>query len=158
MTTKAAPPAKTPRKRAKTAAKKGSAPAVKAAKRPAVGANRGRAGTTRSAGAKLRAELTQDGDRVGVTVLIRQAARVADRLEAIDKLLSGDADAWAVVGIPRTDTKRGRVVVEVKVDNLMVEERSQTTLFRHLLGEIHKQRAGVTTPSTPGDDDDDLDV
>lgn len=101
----------------------------------------------------MRAELGRDGDATGVSLLVKQAARVADRLETIDRLLAGDAAMWATVSLPRPDAKRGRIVVEMRVDNLLVEERSQTTLFRHLLGEIHKQRAGI--PVGGGDDDDD---
>lgn len=101
----------------------------------------------------MRAELGSEGDAIGVSLLVKQAARVADRLEVIDRLLAGDAAMWATVSLPRPDGKRGRVVVEMRVDNLLVEERSQTTLFRHLLGEIHKQRAGI--PVGGGDDDDD---
>lgn len=88
-------------------------------------------------------------------MLIRQAARLADRLEAIDKLMSGQADAWAVVSLPRSDEKRGRVIVEVQVDDALKEERALATLFRHVLADIHKQRSGMKGGGD-GDEDDDL--
>lgn len=87
-------------------------------------------------------------------MLIRQASRVADRLEAIDALLKGDADAWLTVSLPRSDAKRGRVMVEVQVDGLVKEERAQSVLFRSLIADIYKQRAGLGGDND--DDDDDL--
>ena len=145
------------KKAAKTGVAKGAAPAKKAAKRAPTGRKRAATGAAESTGARLRRELTQERDSVGVTMLIRQAARVADRLENIDRVLSGDARAWVRVGIPRLDTDGGRVVVEVTVDGLVKEERAQTTVLRNLLSEIHRQRSGLPG-APPGDEDDDLDV
>jgi hypothetical protein len=100
--------------------------------------------------------LTRKGDSVELSLLIRQASRIAERLEAIDRLLSGSADAWAVVSLPRTDSKRGRVVVEVQVSDLVREERAQSVLFRGVLADIHRQRAGLPAGGDDGDEDDDL--
>lgn len=164
MTPKRAPAAEPPKRpsaakqAAKTPAKKGSTPAKKAPKRAAAGTKRARTGAKETPGGRMRRELARAGDTVGIEVLIRQAARVADRLENIDRVLSGDGATWTTVGIPRSDEKRGRIVVEVRVDNLMVEERSQTTLLRHLLAEIHRQRSGLPGGPPPPDEDDDLDV
>jgi hypothetical protein len=135
---------------------KGAAPAKKApvkAVRPAVRASRGR---PRSAGKSLLAQLTRKGDPVELSLLIRQAARIAERLEALDRLLSGSADAWAVVSLPRGDGERGRVVVEVQVADLVREERAQSVLFRGVLADIHRQRAGLPAGGGDGDEDDDL--
>ncbi|KPG49498.1 hypothetical protein AN916_20875, partial [Mycobacteroides immunogenum] len=50
------------------------------------------------------------------------------------------------------------VIVEAKIDSTIAEERQQTTLLRHLLAEIHKQRAGSMGPNGGGgSEDDDLD-
>jgi len=93
-----------------------------------------------------------------VKALIRQAARHADRLEAIDRVLSGDAKAWATVGLPRI-TDGGVAKIEVRVDDLVKEERSQATALRSLLAEIHRQRSGLPgLPPGPGQEDDDLKV
>lgn len=104
----------------------------------------------------MLAELTRKGDSVGTALLIRQAARIADRLEAIDRLLSGNADAWAAVSLPRTDAKRGRVLVEVQVGDLVREERAQAVLFRHILADVHRQRAGLPGGNPDDAEDDDL--
>ena len=156
-----------PRKRApaakaaaKAPAKTGAAPAKKATKRAVPARKRAPTGTRRPLSEQIRSELGRDGDPVGTTILVRQAARVADRIERIDELLSGDAKAWARVGIPRLDTDGGRIVVEVHVSDLVKEERQQTTVLRNLLAEIHRQRSGQ--PADPPDpskkEDDDLDV
>ena len=158
----AAEPPKRPapaKKAAKAPAKKGAAPAKKATKRAAPARKRVATGAKTSLAAQIRDQLGRDGDAVGTTILVRQAARVADRIERIDELLTGDAKAWARVGIPRLDTDGGRVTVEVRVDDLVKEERQQTTLLRNLLAEIHRQRSGQPPePPDPTKEDDDLDV
>lgn len=116
-------------------------------------------GAKTSLSAQIRDQLARDGDPVGTTILIRQATRVADRIERIGEVLEGDSTAWRRVGIPRLDTDGGRIVVEVRVDDLVKEERQQMTLLRNLLAEIHRQRSGQPAdPPDPSKEDDDLDV
>ncbi|AYB69344.1 terminase small subunit [Mycobacterium phage Gancho] len=144
---------------AKTRAKKGAAPAKKAAKRAAPARKRASTGRKTPVADRVRSELGRDGDPVGIVLLVQQAARVAERIDRINDVLSGTASAWARVGIPRLDTDGGRIVVEVRVDDLVKEERQQTGLLRNLLAEIHRQRSGQ--PAAPPDvtrEDDDLDV
>lgn len=155
------PPKRPPaaKKAAKAPAKKGVAPVKKATKRAAPARKRAPAASKTSLAVQIRDQLGRAGDPVGTTILVRQAARVADRIERIDELLTGDAKAWARVGIPRLDTDGGRIVVEVRVDDLVKEERQQTTLLRNLLAEIHRQRSGQPPdPPDPTKEDDDLDV
>jgi hypothetical protein len=155
------PPKRAPaaKKAAKAPAKKGAAPAKKATKRAAPARKRAPAASKTSLAVQIRDQLGRAGDPVGTTILVRQAARVADRIERIDELLTGDAKAWARVGIPRLDTDGGRIVVEVRVDDLVKEERQQTTLLRNLLAEIHRQRSGQPPdPPDPSKEDDDLDI
>lgn len=150
-----------PKKAAKAPAKNGSAPAKKGtspAKKAPDSASTRRRRAVESAGSALKRELTGDRDTVGITVLIRQAARVADRLENIDRVLSGDGDAWLRMSLPRSDAKRGRVIVEARVDDLVKEERAQTTVLRSLLSEIHRQRSGLPGAPPGPDEDDDLAV
>lgn len=105
----------------------------------------------------LLQELGHDGDPVAVKMLVRQAARVGARLDAIDQLLSGKADAWCIVSSVFAGEKSPtRLVVEVRADSLLVEERNQATLYRHLLGQIQQHRAGLPAPPPEGDKDDDL--
>lgn len=140
---------------AKTPAKSGAVSAPPRAKAAASGRARASAVARPGAGDRLRTELTQPGDSYGVTVLINQAARVADRLDVLDKLLSGHEATWVKLDPPRvidTTDKIATIRVDVRIDSPILEERQQTTVLRHLLSEIHKQRAGI--PGNPGDDDD----
>lgn len=127
-------------------------PAKAVARKP-----RRRAATPRTAVECLLQELGHAGDPVSVKLLVRQAARVGARLDAIDQLLSGNADAWAIVAPVFAGGKvPSRLVIEVRADNLLVEERNQATLYRHLLGQIQQHRAGLPAPPPEGDKDDDL--
>ncbi|WP_231896915.1 hypothetical protein [Mycobacteroides stephanolepidis] len=100
-----------------------------------------------------------------MTALIRQAARVADRLETLAGINSGVESSWVRLdlrGIVSAADDNGRkpvtVIVEAKIDSTIAEERQQTTLLRHLLAEIHKQRAGSAGQGGGGGaEDDDLD-
>ncbi|SHP09614.1 Uncharacterised protein [Mycobacteroides abscessus subsp. abscessus] len=145
---------------------------VKAAKRTATGTKRtstgtgqATAGTEPGAGERLRAELEHKEDGPGLTALIRQAARVADRLETLAGINSGVESSWVRLdlrGIVAAAGDNGKnpatVIVEAKIDSTIAEERQQTTLLRHLLAEIHKQRAGsMGSNGGGGAEDDDLD-
>lgn len=142
--------------RAKPAAKTVTVRAPARAKSAVSGRRRAASGARPAAGERLRAELAKDGDPYGITVLINQAARVADRLEVLDRLLSGDDPTWLKIDgarVVEVTPKTVAVIVEVRVDNPILEERQQTTVFRHLLAQIHQQRANI-----PGGGDDDDDV
>lgn len=146
----------TPRKAAKSAPLKGASRAPVRVKAATSGRRRAPAGKPPGAGERLRTELAKDGDPYGVTVLINQAARVADRLESLDRLLSGDGSMWLQLDpaiVNQLSDKVAEVRVDVRVDKPILEERNYTTALRHLLAEIHKQRANI--PGS-GDDDDDV--
>ena len=102
----------------------------------------------RTAGERLSDELTRDGDSITVRELIGHAARFADMIERCDELIQGKRSAWMHV---RTNSDQ---VIEVRISDPVRERRQLTTELRHLLGEVHKQRAGIPMA---GDDDDVLD-
>lgn len=134
-------------------------------KRTAAGTGQAQAGAEPGAGERLRVELERKEDGPGLTALIRQAARVADRLETLAGINSGVESSWVRLdlrGIVAAADDNGKnpatVIVEAKIDSTIAEERQQTTLLRHLLAEIHKQRAGSMGPNGGGgSEDDDLD-
>jgi hypothetical protein len=99
-----------------------------------------------SAGERLVADLSREGDGYHIEVMIVEASRIADRLDKLAALLSGEKSAWATVRIGRD------AVAELKVDNALQEARAQATTLRGLLYEIHRQRAGIEIE--PGDEDD----
>jgi len=102
---------------------------------------------TPTAGDRLVAELAHPGDPYGITVMVKEAGRIADRLDKLAALLSGERKEWLSLKLGRNE------LYEVKVDNALGEARHQATTLRGLLAEIHRQRAGF---ALIGDDDDDL--
>jgi hypothetical protein len=96
-------------------------------------------------GARLVADLSSDDDPYAVSLLIVEAGRVADRLDALAGLLSGERSSWI-------DFKHRGSSVTVTIDGALSEARQQAGCLRGLLGEIRRQRAdkpGVL----PADDD-----
>lgn len=88
--------------------------------------------------------LARDNDPAEITALIVEAARMKDRLDKFDMLLSGDVDAWCRL-IPSDDGP----VYELRVSGAMTQSRQTATVFRQTLAEIVRLRAN--------DDDDDDD-
>jgi hypothetical protein len=101
-----------------------------------------------TAGERLVADLGRDDDPYGIKVMVTEAGRIADRLDTLAALLSGERSSWLSLKLGRDKQ------IEVKVDNALGEARHQATTLRGLLAEIHRQRAGI--PMGP-DEDDDLD-
>ncbi|WP_245720863.1 hypothetical protein [Nocardia pseudovaccinii] len=69
-----------------------------------------------------------------MTVLILEAARVGDRLDDLNRILTGDGEFWAHVTTGRDG------VLEIRVDAALQEARQQATVLRQLLAEIRRQR------------------
>lgn len=99
-----------------------------------------------TAGQRLLAELSCEGDDYSLQLLVSRAAQTADWLEKLDGLLAGDKAAWATVRMGRGET------LELRVDNALGEARQQTTVLRHLLGAIHQRRSGVPLVDDADDD------
>lgn len=92
-----------------------------------------RRGPAPAAGDRLRAELGREGDSFSVLLLIEQAARNADRLDRINDMLAGDSTAWFEVEIAGQ-------VAEVRVTNLVVEERQRSAALAKILVDIARMR------------------
>lgn len=88
--------------------------------------------------------MTRDNDAAEITALIVEAARMKDRLDKLDAMLSGDVDSWARL-IPHDDGP----VYELRISGAMTQSRQTATVFRQTLAEIVRLRAN--------DDDDDDD-
>lgn len=139
-----------------TEAETGPSPAPKRGRGRPKGSTSGRktakVGPPAGWGEKIRADLAKDGDPPGVTLLIRQAARCADRLEALDRVLRGDASGWlrleSAAVVPRDGKVPARLTVELKIDAAVTEERQQSKLLATLLADIHRQRASMP-PAPP---------
>lgn len=98
-----------------------------------------------TAGQRLISDLSKEGDRYALTVMIIEAGRIADRLEKLDDILSGEQTLWARL----RESREGDIYVQV--DGALSEARQQATVLRHLIAEVQKQRA--MNPEAPPDDD-----
>jgi len=67
--------------------------------------------------------------------LALEAARQADRLDHLQRVLAGDTQTWLVVSLPARD--EGPLVLQV--GNAMVEARQTATSLRSLLGQLAAQ-------------------
>lgn len=86
------------------------------------------------AGDKLQRELAWPEADAAAKSLLTQVGRVADRLEVIARLLSGDAGEWLAVRVSGQ-------VLEVRVSDLVREERQQSEVLRKLIMDIQRLRA-----------------
>lgn len=84
-------------------------------------------------GQALLDALTAPHDDAVTSTLVLEAARTKDRLDRLNRLTSGDEDAWC-----RVLTVEGELVL--KLDSAMSEQRQLTTVFRQLLSEIQKRQ------------------
>jgi hypothetical protein len=82
----------------------------------------------------------------GNHALAVEAARIADRLDKLESVLSGDADTWCRIRVPRGDDAE---TVTVVVDGALSEARQQANVLRQIV-------AGL--PMKGGDDDSDADA
>lgn len=100
----------------------------------------------RTAGLQLFDSLHDDADPYSLTVMIIEAARIKDRLDKFDRLLSGDEDRWLRLVPSRGDVE----VLEVKADSALQESRQLAVVLRQMLAEIRRQKGDAG-----GQDDDD---
>jgi len=99
----------------------------------------------KTAGQRLISDLSHQGDPYAITVMIVEAARIADRLERLDAALTGETQTWLRL------TEGRDAVLELRVDNALAEARQQATVLRHLIAEVQRQR--LHTKDAPTDDD-----
>lgn len=84
-------------------------------------------------GQALFDDLTSDSNDASTAALVVEAARTKDRLDRLNRLTAGDADAWAHVV-----TVEGEIVL--KIDSAVAEQRQLSTVFRQLLAEIQRRQ------------------
>ena len=140
--TKTAPSsAEQPPDQAKQSARKRTQPASKAGQTAPAPVKLVRKGRRPTAGARLVREMAGKKDSFERTTLIAQAARLADRLEVIARLLDGDPDSWQAVKI-------GGQVATVVVTDVVREERQLSEVLRKLMMDI--QKLGGDDPKSAG--------
>lgn len=90
-----------------------------------------------TAGERLVRSLEAEDDPAAVTALIVEAGRMKDRLDQLDRVLSGEDDFWLDV---MEDHGGDRLVVVV--DKALAESRQLATVFRQTLAEIQRRQGG----------------
>lgn len=111
------------------------------APKPAKVTRKGRPPTT---GAQIIREYARVKDSFDVKLLVNQAARVADRLEQVARVLSGDPDAWLGVRVVGQ-------VLKLDVSPLVQEERQLSEVLRKLIMSIEKLRGDEGGKGKDGD-------
>ena len=157
---------KTASSSAKTGSEQGKNGASTGRRRAPAGTKRARSGWKPTAGGRLREQLDANRGPKGIEVLIEQAARCADRLEALDRLHHGDVDALMRLELgrvvaeatPARERKAFYVDVALKLEPTIAEERQQAKLLSSLLGDIFRQRASLPPEPPSGCQEDDLDL
>jgi hypothetical protein len=94
-------------------------------------------------GSRLYREMTA-GPKLGPAqmVLLEEACRLADRLDTLDRFLSGDSRTWLRFFVDDTGTE-----VTVTIDNVLSEARQQAVALKQLLSEL--RQATAAKPGTP---------
>ena len=92
-------------------------------------------------GRRLWEQVTADGPELRPTerVLLEEACRIADRLDKLDRLLSGDAGDWLALAEDRGDPERLVIVV----DRALSEARQQAAVLKQVLAELRQSRASA---------------
>lgn len=76
-----------------------------------------------------------------VAVLVQEACRIADRLDALDDIITGKAE-W--IELMHFRTKRGSDdQIEISFDNVLAEARQQASAFRGLMAQLGAGKAGA---------------
>ena len=94
-------------------------------------------------GVTLWREMNGDAMPPAQRVLLEEACRIADRLDQLDALLSGDARSWVRLVEDQGDPERQYVVI----DRPLAEARQQATALKQLIAEI--RAAGAPAKPVP---------
>lgn len=97
-------------------------------------------------GQRLWADMGGDKLVGGRRVLLEEACRIADRLDELDRLLSGDAEDW--LGIVEDKGNPDRQILVI--DKPLAEARQQATALKQIVAEL-RQGSAVAEPEQGGD-------
>jgi hypothetical protein len=99
----------------------------------------------RGRGKRLWADLGGDSLAGGRRVLLEEACRIADRLDKLDALLSGDATSWVELVESKGDPDRQEVVI----DKALAEARQQAVALKALISELRQEAAPKPVAEPP---------
>jgi hypothetical protein len=86
-------------------------------------------------GRRLWREITDSydlADKPAELVMLEEACRIADRLEKLDEILSGEVDTWMHLQLPR----EGSDMIRVVVDGALAEARQQANQLKQLVAAL----------------------
>jgi len=99
-------------------------------------------------GQRLWDDLTKTRPEPAARVLIEEACRIADRLDKLDRLLTGEADDWLGIVEAKGDPDRQELVITAP----LAEARQQATALKQLLAELRQATAAAgSSPAEEGD-------
>lgn len=107
----------------------------------------------REGGRQLFDELSLATDPYELTALIVEAARIKDRLDHLNRVLTGEEELWLRLIPSRGDSE----VLEIRVDSAAQEARQLATVFRQMLADIERRRISDDDSDGKGKERDDLD-
>lgn len=87
-----------------------------------------------TAGRRLFDSLHDDTDPYSLTVMVVEACRIKDRLDQLDRILSGEEELWLRLVASRGEAE----VLEIRCDSALQESRQLATVLRQLLAEIRR--------------------
>lgn len=79
-----------------------------------------------------------DGSDIGRALLAAQAARLTDRLDVLNDLLTGSTDAWARIRLPRNESE-----MVLRIDNAVSEERQASNVLRQIIAKLDEPVASA---------------
>lgn len=94
----------------------------------------------------LRTALSKGVGDQGTLALIDEAARIAGRLDDLDRVIAGKG-VLGLMHFRHMDDERQ--VVEMKVDNVLAEARQQASVLRQLLVTLGVGKAEAAAPPKP---------
>lgn len=98
-------------------------------------------------GQRLWGELTKVSPEPAARVLIEEACRIADRLDKLDRLLTGEADDWLGIVEAKGDPDRQELVITAP----LAEARQQAGALKQLLAELRQATGrGAAKPAGEG--------
>lgn len=105
-------------------------------------------------GRALWTELAPGGQAgPGELTIIIEACRIRDRLDKLNRLLTGDANDW----LELQEVKGHEGIAEIVIDKSLSEARQQALALKGLLAELRQMRGGkLARASTGGSKSDDL--
>lgn len=82
-------------------------------------------------------------------VLLEEACRIADRLDTLDRILTGADEGWMRLRVSDDGSE-----VTVTVDKALAEARQQAAVLKQIVAELRQSRGKQEKPTSEGGSDD----